>query len=27
LFRPETLKGADSYAALQSTAFEADVVD
>jgi len=27
LFRPETLKGADSYPALQSTAFEEDVVE
>ena len=27
LFRPETLKGAASYPALQSTAFEADVVE
>jgi hypothetical protein len=27
LLRPETLKGAASYPALQSTAFEADVVE
>jgi hypothetical protein len=27
LFRPKTLKGAGSYPALQSTAFEADVVE
>jgi hypothetical protein len=27
LFRQETLKGADSYPALQSTGFEADVVE